>query len=83
MCGFCLPYLSLKDLNYLIPKRNESLKVGGILYLSFVEGNEAQSGIKKGKDNRSLYFYYHELETMSILLTANKFKMEKIFQIDY
>ncbi|WP_158586478.1 class I SAM-dependent DNA methyltransferase [Leptospira stimsonii] len=83
ICGFCLPYLSILEIKTLIPKLNESLETNGLLYLSFVEGDPNHSGIKKGKDNRILYFYYHDLETISNLHFANNFKIEKIFQIDY
>lgn len=81
--GFCLPYLSILEIKTLIPKLNESLETNGLLYLSFVEGNPNHSCIKRGKDNRILYFYYHDLETISNLLFANNFKIEKIFQIDF
>jgi len=81
--GFCLPYLSIAEINTLIPKLNHSLETGGILYLSFVDGNPNNSGIKKGKDNRILYFFYHDLEEISNLLIANNFRIERLYQLDY
>lgn len=81
--GFCFPYLSLSEISKLIPKLSQSLESNGILYLSFVEGNPNQSGIKKGKDNRTLYFFYHTFEEISNLLISNHFQIMKIFQFDY
>ncbi len=81
--GFCLPYLSIAEIKTLIPKLNHSLDIGGILYLSFVDGNPINSGIKKGKDNRILYFFYHDMEEISNLLITNNFRIEKLYQLDY
>ncbi len=81
--GFCLPYLSKSEIITLVPKLSESLHTNGMLYLSFVEGNPNQSGIKVGKDNRILYFFYHELKEISSILISNNFQIEKIFEIDY
>ncbi|MBK8395540.1 MAG: class I SAM-dependent methyltransferase [Leptospiraceae bacterium] len=81
--GFSLPYLSISETENLIPKLFESLKKNGILYLSFVEGNPNDSGIKRGKDGRQLYFFYHDIEIISNILLKNKFKINKFFKLDY
>ncbi len=81
--GFCLPYLSISEINSLIPKLNQSLETDGILYLSFVDGNPNNSGIKKGKDNRILYFFYHDMEEISNLLSENNFRIKKVYKLDY
>lgn len=81
--GFSLPYLSVSDVEILIPKLFESLERKGFLYLSYVEGNPSDSGIKKGKDGRQLYFFYHEFNAISKILLQNKFKIRKYFELEY
>ncbi|MEI1279630.1 class I SAM-dependent methyltransferase [Leptospira venezuelensis] len=81
--GFCLPYIPFIDIKNLFPKLFDSLKNGGILYLSIVEGNPNDSGIKIGKDGRELYFFYHSITDISQLLLMNNLKIQKIFNIDY
>ncbi|WP_167396572.1 class I SAM-dependent methyltransferase [Leptospira ellinghausenii] len=81
--GFCLPYLSLSDIRNLIPKLHNSLKKNGILYISFVQGNPDDSGIKIGKDGRKLYFFYHDINEIKNLLVDSKFRSEKFYSIEY
>ncbi|MGE8723367.1 class I SAM-dependent methyltransferase [Leptospira terpstrae] len=81
--GFCLPYLSNSDLENLIPKLYSSLANNGILYLSFVEGNPIESGIKIGRDGKKLYFFYHDKKLVSNILSINHFNIEKSFNLDY
>lgn len=47
MCGFCLPYLTLEETHNLINNVSNLLNLGGILYLSTMEGDYNLSGFKK------------------------------------
>ncbi len=71
ICGFCLPYLSTLDAVKLIADFENLLTNGGLVYLSFVEGEPHQSGYKTGSSGDRAYFYYHHLEEIKRLLIAN------------
>ncbi len=78
ICGFSIPYLSKSDCLKLISDSRKLLYPSGILYLSFVEGAYENSGYQTGSTGDKLYFYYHDLETISHSLDLNSFKREKI-----
>jgi ubiquinone/menaquinone biosynthesis C-methylase UbiE len=83
ICGFCLPYLSSADSEKLLSDSYRLLNENGILYLSFVEGDPAQSGFKTGSTGDRSYFYYHSLETLQSLLIQNNFEDLDTFKIGY
>jgi 2-polyprenyl-3-methyl-5-hydroxy-6-metoxy-1,4-benzoquinol methylase len=64
ICGFCLPYLSLKDCSIFIKTCHNKLTSEGIVYLSFVEGTVSQSGFISGSSGDRVYFYYHTLDAI-------------------
>ncbi len=83
ICGFCLPYLSEIDIFKLISDSYYLLTDSGILYLSFVEGDQNKSGFQiVGSDNR-IYFYYHNLNSINKLLIDNGFESPKLFRVSY
>ena len=83
ICGFCLPYLSADDVSKLIKDSSDLLRAKGILYLSFVEGDSAQSGFQKGSGGDRVYFYYHSYNQLEKVLIKNDFKIIKLIDKVY
>lgn len=85
MCGFCLPYLSGEEAVKLILDASRLLKLDGVLYLSTMEDDPAESGFKKSSDGDQLYINYHEADFLTNALRENDFKIidlqRKVYQI--
>src|SRR5690606_4638216 len=71
--GFCLPYLSPEETGELITNAYELLNDQGLIYLSFVAGDPAQSDFKVGSGGR-VYFYYHLLEYVLATVKQQNFE---------
>ncbi len=82
IAGFCLPYLSQPECNELISSAYDLLNDGGLLYLSFVEGDPNKSGFKVGSGGR-VYFNYHTLDDIQAQLNAFKFGEINTFKVQY
>ena len=80
--GFCLPYLSQSESKELLHHSYHLLREGGVLYLSFVEGDPEKSDFKQGSGGR-VYFNYHDLHNISAHLTALGFELLKTFKVPY
>ena len=80
--GFCLPYLSQRERDELISQSYEMLNAEGLIYLSFVEGEPAQSGFKTGGYGR-VYFNYHNLDELKAQLIKTGFESIEIFKVPY
>ena len=65
VCGFCLPYLSAPDSSKFIKDCSNLLYDSGVLYISFVEGDYAQSGFQTGSSGDRIYFYFHTIESLA------------------
>lgn len=78
--GFCLPYLSQTESRQLIQDAHCLLNDEGLLYLSFVEGDPAQSGFKVGGGGR-VYFYFHRLDDLKAQLSEAKFDEIETFEL--
>ncbi len=81
--GFCLPYLSENDCRKLVADCSLLLKENGAMYLSFVEGENDQSGFQVGSSGQRMFFYYHTLEKIKKLLSENHFELPEIIKVDY
>lgn len=75
--GFCLPYLSKKDTLKLIADAAAILNTGGIIYLSTMEGDYQNSGIRKPSSGEGpgMYIYFHEAEYLLDGLEKNGFQL--------
>lgn len=80
--GFCLPYLSPEECTNLINQSADLLNENGLIYLSFVEGNPAQSDFKSGSGGR-VFFQYHNLNEVIKQLTDAGFGKGKIFKVNF
>ncbi len=80
--GFCLPYLSETESKELITNSYNLLNDGGLLYLSFVEGDPKKSEYKVGSGGR-VFFNYHDLDKLKSQLLAFNFEELKTFKVKY
>lgn len=83
ICGFCLPYLSHTDSQKLITDCYNLLNEEGLIYISFVEGNPNKSGFKTSSSGDRTFFYYYNLDDLTLQLTKNNFEQFKIFTVDF
>ncbi|QXP74452.1 class I SAM-dependent methyltransferase [Tenacibaculum sp. AHE15PA] len=83
ICGFIIPYLSKKDCSKLISDCANILDNKGVLYLSFVNGYPEKSGFISGSSGNSVYFYYHELETIKKELKLHNMLITNIIEKEY
>ncbi len=73
--GFCLPYLSEFDISKLLKDASNLLNENGIIYLSFVDSDQSESGYLTGSTGDRTYFYYHTVNFLKNELLANEFEM--------
>ncbi len=83
ICGFCLPYISEDESLKLFSDVGNMLNESGVFYLSFVEGNEMQSGFKTTSTGDRTYFNYHNLNTITKFLVASGFHEPHLFRVNY
>jgi len=83
ICGFCIPYLSKEDVSKLFKDCNNLLNESGILYVSFVEGDESRSGYITGSSGDRSYFYYHNYSHLKSLFLMYGFKEYKMFKVPF
>lgn len=72
VAGFVLPYLTIKDIEKLMDSMRKILQPKGLLYLSFVPGEMADSGFIKGSTgDRTFFWFYSEKEIQRLLKKYN------------
>ncbi|WP_299248108.1 class I SAM-dependent methyltransferase [uncultured Aquimarina sp.] len=81
--GFYLPYLSKSDRFNFIKDCERLLNNNGILYISFVEGDQNNSGYQTGSTGHKVYFHYHNLNNLKKELTEHHFSILKIIHKQY
>lgn len=81
--GFCIPYLNNKDSQNFIRTCKDLLLPGGVLYLSFVEGDPEKSGLVTGSTGDQTYFYYHTEKDILDTLSAADFKLAANLKVEY
>ena len=72
-CGFCIPYLSQTECSKLIADCYHLLTDDGIIYLSFVEGDDINSGYLTGSTGDRTYFYYYNFDNIKTMLEENNY----------
>ena len=80
--GFCLPYLSDEERMEFIYQSGKLLEDNGRIYLSFVEGNSANSTYKESHVGR-VFFQYHELDQVVQNLKKSNFTDISIKRVRY
>lgn len=83
LCGFCIPYISVEECNKLFKDCAQMLSTNGVLYVSFVEGTDEQSGLKTNNTGDSVYFYYHDLDVIKKSLNNNQFTIKDVMHVNY
>lgn len=83
VCGFCLPYLSEFDFEKLVFDFGNLLNKRGIIYLSYVEGEEEQSSYQTGSSGDRIFFYFHSLKKIKLELNKNNFEIINLFNVNY
>lgn len=83
LCGFCIPYLLEKDCRKFIKDCADKLIPGGILYLSFVEGDPKQSGFMTGSSGDRTYFSYYPSREIKNSLSQNHLQLIHSFDVAY
>lgn len=81
--GFCLPYLSAADTEKLIRDSMALLEYGGLLYLSFIEGTDAQSGFQSGSTGDQTYVYYHDTSAIKQVAEQAGLTVKQVFYKTY
>lgn len=83
MCGFGLPYLSKEETAKFISGASTLLNPKGVLYISTMEGDYSQSGLKTSSAGDQVYIYYHQADELILLLKENGFKIIDLQRIEY
>jgi len=83
ICGFTLPYLSKEDRLKLVSDCAGLLSDKGILYLSYVAGDQTEPVCMTDKEGNSLYFYYHQTEEFKKELEVHDFELIDTINLVY
>lgn len=83
ICGFCLPYLTAEDQGTFLTNIFQLLVPGGHFYLSFVEGDPAQSGFKVGSTGLRSFFAYQTLAALTAQLLQRGFASPQVIKVEY
>jgi hypothetical protein len=83
IAGFCIPYLSEKEVNSLIQNAYNLLNKNGVIYLSFVEGENKKSGFVSSSEGGRMYFNYHNLKKIVESLQKNNFNKPRKLEVKY
>lgn len=83
VCGFCLPYLSKEDVSKLLEDSKRLLSENGVLYLSFVEGEDEKSGFQYSSSGDKVYFYFHQEAFLAATLKENGFEVIRLQHKEY
>ena len=83
LCAFCLPYLSREEAVQLIADAAERLNPGGVLYISTMEDDYAQSGWQSSSSGDRIFIHYHQADYLLQALEANGFALLDLQRIQY
>lgn len=75
IAGFCFPYLTREEVGTFICDARNMLNTNRVLYISFMEGDYAASGLQSRNDIDWVCTYYHDADLMVETLRAAGFKV--------
>jgi ubiquinone/menaquinone biosynthesis C-methylase UbiE len=75
MCGFCLPYLTKEEAIQLIADASQVLNENGVIYISTMEYDNANSGLRAGSKGDLIFMNFHEEQYLSNSLKQCGFEM--------
>ena len=84
ICGFCLPYITDEESEKLINDCAGLLKDGGILYVSTMEGDPADNGLKGSASSPDkLFMHYRSADWLTDTLKSTGFEVVDLQQKHY
>lgn len=83
VCGFCMPYLSKKDVEKLVNDAHALLNKDGLFYFSTIEGAYETSRYETGSSGDRMFVHYYEEPYLSGLLASAGFETLNLFRINY
>lgn len=75
MCGFCLPYLAMEEVLKLFSDAFQLLNSKGLIYISTMEDDYKNSGLRKGSQGDEIFMHYYLEKDLSEPLIKNGFKI--------
>jgi trans-aconitate methyltransferase len=75
ICGFCLPYLSMREVEKLFRDFSNLSNAGAILYVSTMEDKHEHSAFKTASSGAPIYMHYYEADYLSALLEQYNFEL--------
>lgn len=84
VAGFCLPYLNLDDNKKCIRDAHTLLNKDGVIYISFLKGDYAQSGFEtNSKGDTTIYMHYYQPDIFRDIFAAEGFELIEEINIPY
>ena len=75
IAGFCVAYLDKAEVEKFVSDARSMLRAGGILYLSTMAGDYADSGYQDPEREDRVYTYFYNEEFLQDLLNKNGFEI--------
>lgn len=75
IAGFCVPYLDKDEVEKFIQDARSLLDPDGILYLSTMAGDYADSGYQNPESEDRVYTYFYSAEFLTTLLSKHGFEI--------
>lgn len=84
VAGFCIPYLNREAVRELVLAAYQKLNLGGLLYLSFMEGDYSRSGYQLSSDGQDkAYIHYYPAEEIRSLFEASGFEIDSLLRTNF
>lgn len=80
--GFLFPYLSKEQVINILTQATQKINKDGIIYISTIQGNYVDSGLKKGSTGDEIFMYYHNAFYITEVLKKNGFSILHECQIE-
>lgn len=83
LSGFLIPYLDENVLSQFVENASNLLNENGIIYLSWIEGNYAESRIQTETNDVPMNVYLYQESDLLTLLKQNEIEHLKTFRLPY
>jgi len=80
IAGFCFPYLTREEVAKFIRDAQDMLNPGGILYISFMEGDYTDSGLQSRNNIDWVCTYYHNTDLLIETLQSRGFEIIEVIR---
>ncbi|WP_339858528.1 class I SAM-dependent methyltransferase [Pseudohongiella acticola] len=80
IAGFCFPYLTREEVAKFIRDAQDMLNPGGILYVSFMEGDYTDSGLQSRNNIDWVCTYYHNTDLLIETLKSRGFEIIEVIR---